>query len=767
MIKKVSLLFFLLNVVFGFSQGNSLWHGYFSYNKITDLSESANAIYASTDNALFKKNLSTDDLSTINSINGLKMNNISAMYHSDTVNKTFIGNTKGELVVVNGDGSILIKNGILTEVPVAPTIKKINHFTEYQNKIYVSTDYGISVFDLSTMEFGDSYFMGNSGQSVKVYQTAVLNGDIYAATDINGIKKASLSNTNLVDYSQWQTFDSGYWNGITTFQNQLIATNLNNNVYKYNGSGFTNILILNQSAIEIRATTNNLIITTLNNVYVYDSSLIQVAHIQSGQFTSAYVTFTCATVINNSIFIGTNENGVLNSTISSPSTFEVIRPNGPFINNVFRLKKSSSTLWAVYGTYSRGYNPYIPNGPNLYPISKYNSQTGWDLIPTSTIFGAKSLSNITLNPNNDKQVFISSYFSGLLKLDDELPSYLYNNSNTGSNGLESLQASPIDIRVNGPAYDKNGNLWMTNNMISKPLKVFRSNGQWQSYTLIGVASITDTSYGVLQIDKNNTKWLSYNNGLVGFNENYNNKTMNISMGTSGNLPSFDVRCTAVDNKNQLWIGTAAGLRYIPSVDSFLTETDIQTKNIVINENINGQDLAQELFYDQFIQDIAVDGANRKWVSIVNSGVYLVSYNGQETIYHFTKDNSPLPSDIVNDIEIDGVTGEVFFATDNGLVSFKGSATTASDNLNNVYVYPNPVRPEYDGTVKISGLTNKAVVKITDVGGNLVYETTSQGGTIEWDTTAFGKYKVATGVYVILVSAEDGGDTTVNKVMIIR
>ena len=255
--------------------------------------------------------------------------------------------------------------------------------------------------------------------------------------------------------------------------------------------------------------------------------------------------------------------------------------------------------------------------------------------------------------------------------------------------------------------------------------------------------------------------------MAAFNENLNNKSLIIKTSTNGNLPTNDVRCLAIDNRNQLWIGTVRGLRIISSVDSFLSETEIQTKPIIINEEFNGQTLAQELFFEQFILDIVVDGANRKWVSIADSGVFLISPNGQETIYHFTKDDSPLPSNIVNDIEIDGVTGEVFFATDKGLVSFKGSATRPSETLENVYAYPNPVRPEFTGTVKISGLTNKANIKITDIEGNLVYETTSEGGTIEWDTTAFGKYRVSSGVYMILVAAQDGIDTIVKKVMIIR
>jgi hypothetical protein len=146
---------------------------------------------------------------------------------------------------------------------------------------------------------------------------------------------------------------------------------------------------------------------------------------------------------------------------------------------------------------------------------------------------------------------------------------------------------------------------------------------------------------------------------------------------------------------------------------------------------------------------------------------MVSPNGQETKYHFTINNSPLPSNTINDIKINSSTGEVFIATNKGMISFKGIATGANEDLNNVYVYPNPVRPTYSGTVKVAGLIDKANIKITDIEGNLVYETTSEGGTIEWDTTAFGRYKVSSGVYMIFISAQDGGETKVKKVMIIR
>ncbi|WP_298116372.1 two-component regulator propeller domain-containing protein [Flavobacterium sp.] len=761
---KLSLVLVLFFHCFTYSQSNSQWNGYFSYNGIKDITQSSSSFFAATENAIFSKNTTTNDISTINSIDGLKADLITSIYRSEAFNVTLVGNSNGLLSIINSDGTVIPKRGIIDEVPVSPLIKKINNFYEHDSKVYISCDYGISVFDLNTLEFGDTYYIGNSGQTVKVYQTTVFNNEIYAVTEIYGMRKAVVTNPNLVDFSQWSLFDSGQWNGIATINNQLVASNINSVAYKYNGTNFIELLNLNQPSLDFRENENYLIITTQNHVYIFNQDLVQIADIQTSQITEIAVTFTCATIVNDIVYIGTNENGVVSTSLSSPTTFQFIMPDGPLENNIFRLKKSTSTLWALYGKYSRTYNPYFPS-PAQKPISKFTSENGWDFIPYSELFGAKALSNIALHPNNDEELYVSSFFSGVLKIVDGVPIQLFDQSNTGSNGLESLSTAFIDVRINGVAFDKNKNLWMTNTRVNKGLKVLKSDGNWQSYDFSEVIPEPHfASYGLTAIDKNNTKWIpSIRNGLIAFNETLGNKSIVIETETNGNLPDIDVRCVAIDNRNQLWIGTARGLRIISSVDQFLSQDAITTRDIIIEED----GLAQELFFQQFIVDIAIDGANRKWVSLADAGVYLVSPNGQETIYQFTKDNSPLPSNNINDIEIDGVTGEVFFATDKGLVSFKGTSTKPQDDLSNVYVYPNPVRPEFSGTIKIAGLTDKAIVKIADIEGNLVFETTSSGGTIEWDGTAFGKYKVASGVYMIFVSAEDGIETTVKKVMIIR
>lgn len=743
------------------SQPFQNWKGYFSYNQIRDISESTTRIYAAAENALFTKNLASNEIKTINTIDGLSGQTISAIYHSENFNKTIVGYEDGLMIVINdADGSMLNVVDIINK-NIPSNIKRVNHFMEYQGIVYVSCDFGIVQYKLATLEFGDTYFIGPAGQETKVYQTAVYNGDIYAVTQFYGIRKAAITNPNLNDFAQWQVFDGGFWNGLVVFNNQLIGSNTNNKVYKYNGFFFEEFGTIGQTGLDIRATSNYLVVTSSNHVFIYNTALSQIIHIQNTQITSIPVTFSCATVVNQTIYIGTNENGIVTSSVSTPTNLEFIMPNGPSRNNIFSINSSSSNLWAVYGGYDITYNPYtfLPNGIGEFGISKYNETNGWLNTPFSDVLDAKALVRIAVNPNDENQLFIASYFSGLLKVENDIPTTLLNATNSG------LEGATGDCRINSTAFDKSGNLWMTNSRIKNGLKVLKSTGQWQSYDMEAILTdYASNDFCKIAIDKNGTKWIaSYKNGVVAFNEN-TNIFKKMSEGSDlGNLPSQDVRAIAIDNRNQVWIGTNRGLRVLPSAGSYNSEEQMKANAIIILED----GLAQELLYEQFITDIAVNGSNQKWIGTADSGVFLFSSNGQETIYHFTKDNSPLPSNVINDIDINAVTGEIFFATDRGMVSFKGTATRPADNLNAVYVYPNPVRPDFVGTVKIAGLISNANIKITDIEGNLVYETTSEGGTIEWDTTAFGKYKVASGVYMIFIAAEDASETAVKKVMIIR
>lgn len=741
------------------SQQNNVWKGYFSYNSIKDISQSTTSFYGAAENSYFKRNVATNEISTITTVEGLSGQTISQIYHSEAFKKTIIGHVDGLLIVVNEkDGSMLNVVDIVNKPSVPPNMKKINHINEFNGKIYISTDFGICVFDLATSEFGDTYFIGPNGSNIQIFQTTVSNNTIYAVANGYGLLSASVNNPNLVDYNQWTMTASGNWLNVTATNTDIALINVSNQLYKLVGNSPVFLAAFNQMSLDARFSENNFVVTTQNYVYVFNDQLNEVFRVDNSADTTTR--FTCATVLNDKVYIGTQEKGVVTTTQNNTTTFENITPDGPDRNRLFAVKTISDGIWAVYGDYSGSYNPYPLDS---YNVSRYDSKNGWDSVLYADLFNAKSIVRIETHPNDEKKVFFSSNYSGLLAFENNLPTNIYNTSNSS---LQTIAGQvPDDIRINGLVFDKSGNLWMTNALVMNGLHVLRVNGQWQGYNLPVFQVPLAISYGRITIDKNGTKWICTNvGGLVGFNEGYNNRCLRFLEGNdSGNLPTNDVRAVAVDNKNKLWIGTAKGLRVMSSVDSFLNQDQLTSNSIIILED----GLAQELLYNQFITDIVVDGANNKWIGTAGAGVFYISDDGQKTFNIFTKENSPLPNNTINDIEINKLTGEVFIATEGGMVSYGGNATSGTENLENVVVFPNPVRPEYSGNVSIAGLIDKSNVKITDIEGNLVFEAISQGGTVIWNTKNFNGKKVASGVYMVMVSAEDGAQTKVKKVMIVR
>lgn len=736
---------------------SQVWQGYFSYNSIKDLSQGQTRIYAAAENTYFNRNIVTNESQTFTTIEGLSGQKITQIYHSESLKKTLIGHTDGLLIVVNDvDGSMLNIVDIINKPSIPPNKKKINHFMELNGKIYIATDFGIVVYDLELLQFGDTYIIGPGGSIVEILQTAVFNGFIYAVVNGLGVLRAEANNPNLIDFSQWVNYAPGSWTSIEKTSTALIATS-GNQITNLTSTP-TIVTSLPQTIKDVRYNNGSLVLTTLNYVFVYNDNLVETLRIDNTVDTS--ISFNCAAILGTSIYIGTEEKGLITATVSNPSSFQNVTPIGPVRNRIFALKSTSNSLWAVYGDFNGLYNPYPLD---LYPISKFEANKQWKTFPYSDLFEAKSIGRITLNPNNENQVFFSSHYSGVLKFVNDVPNVIYNVSNSSLQGI--IGQVPDDIRTNGAAFDKKANFWVTNGLVTNGLSVLKSNGQWQAYNLACLSAPTSNHYGNITIDKNDTKWIATNNGgLIGFNENFSNRCVSIKAGQGqGNLPSNSVRVTAIDNKNKLWIGTTAGLRILSNVDSFLTQSKPETSSIIILDD----GLAQELLFGQVITDIVVDGANNKWIGTAGSGVFYISSDGQKTFNIFTKENSPLPSNAINDIDINERTGEVFIATDGGMVSYKGNATSGAENLNNVIAYPNPVRPDYSGVVSITGLMNNSNVKVTDIEGNLVYEAVSEGGTVQWDTTAFSKYKVTSGVYMLFISSEDGAETKVKKVMVVR
>ncbi len=227
------------------------------------------------------------------------------------------------------------------------------------------------------------------------------------------------------------------------------------------------------------------------------------------------------------------------------------------------------------------------------------------------------------------------------------------------------------------------------------------------------------------------------------------------------MPTNDILCMQTDRDGEVWIGTADGVVvFYCGYDIFNTACKAEQPIVDINGKL------ARLLDGERVLSIAVDGANRKWIGS-ESGLYLISADGREQLAAFNRSNSPLPSNIIKALAIDHESGELFIGTDKGIVSYKADATQGARNFDNILVYPNPVRPDYEGDIAIKGLIEDAQVKITDISGRLVYETTALGGQAIWNGKTYEGKRVQTGVYLVLATNADGSEAAVAKIFMIH
>ncbi len=756
--KLLSIVAFLLTASLFSQNFESQWSGYFSFTNIVDISEGDDRLIAASENAVFTYDFITNGIETITTIQGLSGEKISKIHYSKDYDLIIIGYENGLIEIVNENKEVLKVVDILNKPTIPPNQKRINHFNEFNGFIYISSQFGVSVYDLLRLEFGDTYIIGDFGEQVNIIQTAVFEDYIYASLD-NQVKRALVNDTNLIDFNQWSTIFNEGNRGVQTFANNLYLINNSNILSVFNGTNFQQIATLPQTNRKIAATDEFLTVTSDIHTTVFDVDLNVAASISS--LPDYVYSLSSSLAINNNVYLGTREHGVLEVPFGSSQATQIL-PEGPILNSPFSIDATPNQLWVVFGEVNLFFNPFPLNQRGISQLE----DDIWTNIPFDDVLGARSISHVKINPNNPEEVYASSMHDGLLKINQKVPSILYDETNSS---LESANLDPGDIslRVFGSDFDRQGNLWFVQSGPDDAIKRLNPSGQIQGFDITEIIPNPKTELGLNKVKvsrEGNIFIASSENGLIGFNPTTNSiRKIGVDLG-DGNLPSPNVRSLAFDNRNQLWIGTLSGLRVLFNTGGFFDpEANVDTQPIIILED----GVPQELLFQQSITDIEVDGSNNKWVATSSSGVFYFSPNGQETLLRFTKDNSPLPSNNVLDIAIDPQSGVVYFATTNGLVSYNGSATAPSENLQSIRAYPNPVRPGFNGNVTIDGLMARTNVKITDLNGNLVFEQVSEGGSILWDTTAFGRYRVASGVYFIMATSSDAFETKIAKVMIIR
>jgi hypothetical protein len=456
------------------------------------------------------------------------------------------------------------------------------------------------------------------------------------------------------------------------------------------------------------------------------------------------------------------------------NSVELIIPNGPSSDAVYVMAAGKGNLWVASGQLD-GTSPNYSVKEGIY----YFSDNNWKnfncnndtVYQTLCNFGSKSVIAVAVDPNDPEHAYIGTWGSGLLEYSSQGGMHRYTDANSTIVSHNTIQDYYL---VGGVGFDQDGVLWGVCSANRNGIFSREPNGTWHQYI---ISDVNISTYGLYKLitDDFGQKWFiaregaSTGSGICVFKE------QNLSTPTLagfkrytdrvnfGNLPSLFIRDIAKDKDGAIWLGTDKGVAVIYNPGNALTNTNADAQQVIIVQD----GYAQYLLESEIVSAVAVDGANRKWFGTYSSGVYLLNPDGTKQLMKFDITNSPLPSNNIISIAIDDKTGEVFFATEKGIVSYRGDATEGGDKCEDYYVYPNPVTADYTGPVAISGLINNADVRIADVSGNIVYHTKANGGLAVWNGNNFDGNRAQTGVYVVYVTNEDGTESCVTKMLFAR
>lgn len=758
------------------------WRDHLPYRECIDLCEAEGVIYVATPYSVFTFNKKDNELERISKATQLTDVGITAIEYDPQSGWVVVGYKNGNLDFINEKGSFSIP-----DIKFSSVIgdKAIYDILPYQNKVYLSTGFGVVVLDMERLEVKETYFIGANGGPVTVYDIAIFNNTIYAATE-TGMQTASLSNNFLANFQNWTQLldvpgDSTLLH-IEFFNNHMVVVSPGNEedtLWKKDMSGGNWEPHFPLSQFKINQIWSNEEWLSVSGSYGY-----YINHFNF-DYTAMFSSFKGNLLHSNNcilgefsqIWVADKFSGLLWSKNFESTQDEIIKPDGPRTAACRRIGAYNNNVWIAHGGVR-------PDWGNLFQISGVSGlvEGQWRNFSADTLASAGGGFNphngfmidfmdVAVDPLNNNRVVAGSWDDGLVEFDaTTLKGRSLNGSETTGPDGNGADWAEGWIGVASVAFDKSGVLWCTNSYTSNALHALDRNGVFYDYDFsptigngekVGDMIITQNGYVWTNVIGRGLLVLNNNNTLGTFSDD-NFKLLTEDEG-NGKLASNDVLCMEEDLDGEVWVGTSSGLSIFYNPDAIFTDQTFDSEQILIEQDGN----IQILLETETINSIEIDGSNRKWIGTQNSGVYLLSDDGLREVYHFTEENSPLLSNTVYDIAINHSDGEVFFATENGVIGFFSTATNFDEEMSKVRVFPNPVRPEYDGIITIDGLAYNTSVKITDIQGNIVFETESEGGRAVWNGLRADGARPATGVYLVYVSTPNGSADEVRKLTFIR
>jgi len=750
----------------GVAIGN--WRTHLPYQKVIAVEPVGNKVYAATPYELFFYDTQDNSIHILNKINGLSDIGISTMRYNTSQRKLFVAYTNANVDLIDADGKVKNMSDIKDKNIVGN--KNINHVFFDDDLAYVACGFGIVVFDLKKEEVKDTYYIGNQGDAVNVTDVAIFNNRIYACTD-DGVYYAALDAQNLANYSAWH-FDTSLihpyldYTEMEVFRGKLLLNydgGFNaDTLFMHDGNhwGYFDKESVSQKK-ELRAYDDCLIMTNRYAVIVYDANLVQQTNIYSpgGRIEP----LSAAKDNNGNYWIGDTKRGLVR-TSDGWNNMDVM-PNGTASKNVFELKACGDQVWIATGGHAANWGKrYMKEG-----VARFDGL--WTILNSSTLPDFTGYSDFVCtatNPNDLSVTYVGTWGNGILKFKGDELVEVYNAENST---LDYWIQDQSLINISGLAFDSKGNLWVANTGANNLLSVMEPNGTWHSYNLGG--SFSGIDIGIMLIDHNDYIWILRRGGEVlvfncngTLNDPTDDRTVNLTTASGHGKLLGSVNCLTVDDNGAVWAGTDKGpCLFTDTKKIFSGENyDAIQKEVPRNDGTNQKDY---LFDGANVLSMAaMKGADLIWFGL-ESGVYLMSFDGTpKEIHYFNTVNSPLLDNAVTTMAVDK-SGEVFFGTDNGVISYRGEYATPDPYISDVIAYPNPVRMGYNGFVGIKGLVANSLVRITTVDGAFVTQLMSDGGQAVWDCTNINGEKVEPGVYLIFVSTKQGTNKFATKILLLN
>lgn len=719
------------------------WKAYTSYSNTNNATVDLDGkLWVSTDGGVFKFDPITQETLSLNNLNGLSSVNATCIEADDVSSSIYVGYEEGYIDIITSDGRII---NVLDIASSGFNSARINDLLKLNGRLFIAGNFGLTEL-LPNLDgsFLDQIF-GDTFRNISINKILSHDGKIWISSD-QGIAHID-ENSVISDPNNWTFLDD---NGLPALYFKDLSIE-NDSIYVIEGNRVYNSSIQDlqfSSFINEEYEINSFVNIEDQLFYSFEYG---VRNIQTGLVENFWESRS------NSAFEFEGNTLFLTSTLGvvyrEDDEIKSINPPSPASNQIADLKiDKNGNLWVatsnagffefndgIWTTYNGGFNSELE-----IPINSYR----------------------TLSVGNNNEIYAGHFGNGvveLIKNEDELITNVFDNNNSPLFGVDPGTGN--FVVVGETEMDPDGTLWMVNwaDLFPGPVLVAKREDEFYAYEYSNPAQ---RDYFNIAIDNNGTIWMGSeegrnSNGLLLFNnggtfdDESDDKFLQIRESSSSRLVNNVVNAIEVDKNGWVWCGTPTGVTYFITPDLFRFYDDVQQLSPI----------SPSIFDDLSVNDILIDPINQKWFA-TQSGVWIYDEDGVELIARISSENSPLPEDNITAITINENTGEVFFGTNRGIFSAKSLSVKARDEYQ-ITVYPQPFNPEKQEALVIDGLGESSDVKIITSNGQIVFDTKTQSRRITWNGRDNSGNKVGTGVYLIIATSETSDASGVGKIAIVR